>query len=138
MCTLSTRICFVAKIAIFVCIKGIPREAQCPWSQSPGSVVSTFVNTVYLLPKYLKFEHGAPNLFLSGRYLTSVRPWCASKLSETPEPIAVTRGPPPRFSHSLVIAYLEIQTVSTRCQASFSHRTDLRIPGQVRGWTGAR
>jgi len=33
--------------------------------KSPDNVASTFFNTVHLLPKDLRFEHRAPNLFLS-------------------------------------------------------------------------
>jgi len=32
--------------------------------KSPNNVASTFFNAVHLLPKDLRFEHGAPNFFL--------------------------------------------------------------------------
>ena len=34
-----------------------------PWAlKRPNNVTSTFFNTVHMLPKDLRFEHGAPNL----------------------------------------------------------------------------
>jgi len=33
--------------------------------KSPKNVASTFFNTVYLLPRDLRFEHGAANLFFA-------------------------------------------------------------------------
>jgi len=38
-----------------------PQGAQ----KSPHNFTSTSFNTVYLIPKGLKFEHGAPNLLLA-------------------------------------------------------------------------
>ena len=32
--------------------------------KNPNNVKSTYVNTVNLLPKNIRFEHGAPNLLL--------------------------------------------------------------------------
>ena len=44
--------------------------------KSPNNVTSTFLNTVHLLPKDLKFEHGGPKLTCChGRHLTSLRRW---------------------------------------------------------------
>ena len=43
--------------------------------KSPNNVTSTFFNTVNLLPKNLRFEHGdAKVASCPGRYLTSLRP----------------------------------------------------------------
>jgi len=58
------------------------REAQFPgrqitaWARkSPNNVTSTFVNTVHLLPKDLRFEHGGAKLAsCPGRHLTSLHP----------------------------------------------------------------
>ena len=45
-------------------------------SKSPNNVTSTFFNTVHLLPKDLRFEHGGAKLAsCPGRHLTSLRPW---------------------------------------------------------------
>ena len=45
--------------------------------KSPNTITSTFFNTVNLLPKELRFEHGGTKLvFCPGRHLTSSRP-CA-------------------------------------------------------------
>jgi len=43
--------------------------------KSPNNVISTFFNTVHLLPKDLRFEHGSTKLAsCPGRHLTSLRP----------------------------------------------------------------
>jgi len=43
--------------------------------KSPKNVTSIFFNTVHLLPKDLKFEHGGAKLFsCCGRCPTSLRP----------------------------------------------------------------
>jgi len=43
--------------------------------KSHSNVTSTFFNTVYLLPKDVRFEHGGANSLLShGRHPTSLRP----------------------------------------------------------------
>jgi len=43
--------------------------------QGPNNVASTFVNTVHLLPKDLRFEHGGAKLVsCPGRHLTCVTP----------------------------------------------------------------
>ena len=43
--------------------------------KSPNNVTSTFFNTVNLLSKELRFDHGGAKLvFCPGRYLTSIRP----------------------------------------------------------------
>jgi len=62
--------------------EGVPREAQFPGlrvtmgaPKSSNNVTSTFFNTVHLLPKGLRFEHGAAKLAsCTGRHLTSLRP----------------------------------------------------------------
>ena len=59
------------------------RGAQFPGRQitteapkSPNNVRSTFFNTVNLLPKELRFEHGGAKLAsCPRRHLTSLRPW---------------------------------------------------------------
>jgi len=44
--------------------------------KSSNNVTSTFFNTVHLLPKDVRFEHGDAKLAsCSGRPLTSLRPW---------------------------------------------------------------
>ena len=44
--------------------------------KSPNNVTWTFFNTVNLLPKDLRFEHGGTNLAsCPGRHLTLLRPW---------------------------------------------------------------
>jgi len=44
--------------------------------KSPNIVTSTFFNTVHLLPKDLRFEHGGAKLAsCPGRHLTSLRSW---------------------------------------------------------------
>ena len=44
--------------------------------KSPNNVTSTFFNTVHLLWKELRFEHGGAKLAsCPGRHLTSLRPW---------------------------------------------------------------
>jgi len=41
----------------------------------PNNVTSAFFNTVHLLPKDLKFEHGGAKVtFSPGRHLTALRP----------------------------------------------------------------
>ena len=47
------------------------------WAQkSPNNVESTFFDTVYLLPKDLRFENGGAKLAsCSGCHLTLLRPW---------------------------------------------------------------
>ena len=66
----------------------VMRGAQLPGAESlwgrkilaggpkiPKNVTSTFSNTVYLLPKDLRFEHGDAKLAsCPGRYLTSLPP----------------------------------------------------------------
>jgi len=48
--------------------------------KSPNNVTSTFFNTVHLLPKDLRFEHGGAKLApCPGRCLTSLRP-CAFEI----------------------------------------------------------
>ena len=43
--------------------------------KSPNNVTSTFFNTVHLLPKYLRFEHGGGKLAsCPGPHLTALRP----------------------------------------------------------------
>jgi len=57
--------------------------------KSPNNVTSTFFNTVNLLSKELRFDHGGAKLvFCSGHHVTSLRPclqgtdfWCNSKES---------------------------------------------------------
>jgi len=45
--------------------------------KSPNKVTSTFFNTVHLLPKDLRFEHGGAKLDVCPvRHLTSLRRWC--------------------------------------------------------------
>jgi len=45
--------------------------------KSPNNVVITCFNTVHLLPKVLRFEHGGAKLAsCPGRHLTSLRPGC--------------------------------------------------------------
>jgi len=49
----------------------IPRAPE-----SFNNVASTFFNTVHLLPKDFRFEHGGAKLVCyPGRHLTSLRPW---------------------------------------------------------------
>jgi len=44
--------------------------------KSPNNATSTFFNTVHLLPKDLRFEHGGAKLASwPGRHLTTLRPW---------------------------------------------------------------
>ena len=44
--------------------------------KSPNNVTSTSFNTIHLLPKELRFEHGGAKLtFCRGRHATSLRPW---------------------------------------------------------------
>jgi len=50
-----------------------PRRAP----KSLNSLTSTFFNTVHLLPKDLRFEHGGAKLAcFPGLHLTSLRHWC--------------------------------------------------------------
>ena len=53
-----------------------PRETiHCGASKSLNNVASAFFNTVHLLPKDLRFEHGGAKLAsCPGRHLTYVRP----------------------------------------------------------------
>jgi len=54
------------------------RGAKSPRGASKGtnSVTGTFLNTVHLLPKDFRFEHGGAKLAsCPGRHLTSLRPW---------------------------------------------------------------
>ena len=52
---------------------------HCGAPQSTNNVASTFFNTVHLLPKDLRFEHGCTKLVsCPGRHLTSVRLWQGS------------------------------------------------------------
>jgi len=44
-------------------LQGRPIIVRVP--KSPNNVTSTLFNTIYLLPKDLRFEHGAPNLLLT-------------------------------------------------------------------------
>jgi len=49
-------------------LRGTPR--------SPNNVTSPFFNTVYVLPKDLRFEHGGAKLpSCPRRHLTALRPW---------------------------------------------------------------
>ena len=48
---------------------------HCRGPESPKNVASTFFNTVNLLPKELRFEHGSAKLVSFGRHLASLRPW---------------------------------------------------------------
>jgi len=44
--------------------------------KSPNNVTSTFFNTVHLLPKGLRFEHGSAKVAsCPGRHITSLRPY---------------------------------------------------------------
>ena len=49
-------------------------------ANNPNNVTSTFCNTVNLLAKEVRFEHGglggAKPASCPGRHLTSLRPWC--------------------------------------------------------------
>jgi len=73
-------LCFVVLSGICVCyVQGrneggtIPQPSNhyegAEWLQgapkSPNNVTCTFFNTLHLLPKKLRFEHGAPNLLLA-------------------------------------------------------------------------
>ena len=50
--------------------------------KSPNNVTSTFFNTVNLLPKKLRFDHGGAKLdFCPGRHLTSLRPCLQCKVN---------------------------------------------------------
>jgi len=40
-----------------------------------GGAKNTFFNAVHLLPKNLRFEHGAQLVSYPGRHLISLRPW---------------------------------------------------------------
>jgi len=43
--------------------------------KSPNIITSTFFNTIHLLPKDIRFEHGGAKLtYCPGRHLTSLRP----------------------------------------------------------------
>jgi len=62
----------------------IPRAPNRYWGakslrgapKSLSNVTSTFINTVHLLPKDLRLEHGGANLAsCSGRHVTLLRPW---------------------------------------------------------------
>ena len=63
-------------------VRGVIKGAQFPGRRiamgtpkSPNNVTNTFFNTVYLLPKDLRFEHGGAKLASwPGRHLTSLRP----------------------------------------------------------------
>ena len=49
--------------------------------KSPNNVTSTFFNTVHLVPKDLRFEHGGVKLAsCPGRHLSSLRPWSTCSL----------------------------------------------------------
>jgi len=55
-----------------VSTRGVTKGAQFPGRRitmgapkSPNNVTDTFFSTVHLLPKDLRFEHGAPNLLLA-------------------------------------------------------------------------
>jgi len=49
--------------------------------KSPNNVTSTFFNTVHLVPKDLRFEHGGVKLAsCPGRHLISLRPWSTCSL----------------------------------------------------------
>ena len=53
-------------------------DSQCGVSKRPNNVTSTFFNTVHLLRKDLRFEHGDPKLAYSycpGCHLTSLSLW---------------------------------------------------------------
>jgi len=50
--------------------------------KSPNSHTSTSFNTVNLLSKEFRFDHGGAKLvFCPGRHLTSLRPWCPWQFS---------------------------------------------------------
>jgi len=52
-------------------------------AKSPNNFTSTFCNTVHLLPKDFRFEHGPPNLLLDpNAILTSLRPCSVAMLSQ--------------------------------------------------------
>jgi len=55
------------------------------------NVISTFFNTVHLLPKGLRFEHGSAKLVsCPRRHLTSLRP-CTSRLSSQNDEICLQK-----------------------------------------------
>jgi len=66
------------------------RRITATGAENPNSITSalfnvtrTFFNTIHLLPKNLKFEHGGAKVAsCPGRHLTSLRPCCTGSLPE--------------------------------------------------------
>jgi len=81
-------VCVVRVSQIFHCLQIVLLCARAYWGghstrapKSPNNIASTFFNTVHLLPKGLRLEHGDGKLVsCPGRHLTSACPWlCVHK-----------------------------------------------------------
>ena len=80
----------------------IPRGPNhCGGTKSHNNVASTFFNTVHLLPKDLRFEHGGAKLVSCARcHLTSLRR-CTSRLSSQNGEICLPNCLPVRGKRSI-------------------------------------
>ena len=60
------------------------RRITAEGAENPNSITSAFFNTLHLLPKDLRFEHGGAKLAsCPGRHLTSLRMCCTGSIPET-------------------------------------------------------
>jgi len=99
-------------------------QNHCRGSESYNSVISTFFNTVHLLPKGLRFEHaGAKLVFCPSRHLTSLRP-CTSRLSSQNDEFFLQKY---LFIRQTINHTPFKQTVVDYCQSHLTIENNLKV-----------